>query len=298
MGRVAGLAVTDDRGDPLVLSLGLGVDSVAVLVGWHKLGIRPDGIVFSDPGSEHPETYAIRPVIDAWLTSVGFPAITEVRYQVKRPRNGHYDTIEQNCLVNKTLPSLAFGRKACSMKWKGEVIDRHVRSLFSDHIRDGGKVTRAIGYDAGPCDSRRGGVEKSGPWTWVYPLREWGWDRARCELEIAAAGIPVPHKSACFFCPSTKPAELLQLAREHPDLARRAVAMEDVARPGLREIKGLWGRGTKGTRGGEARPGSWREFLSAHAPEVLPDLPSRLEVAAQPRPECVSPEDANGGSER
>lgn len=47
--------------DPLVLSLRMGVDSTAVLVGWHELGIRPDAIVFSDPGSEHPETYAYRP---------------------------------------------------------------------------------------------------------------------------------------------------------------------------------------------------------------------------------------------
>lgn len=259
--------------DPLVQSYGMGVDSTAMLVGWHRLGVRPDLIVFSDPGSEKPETYAYRAVVDAWLASVGFPAITEVRYRVQRPRNGHYDTIEENCLVNQTLPGLAFGRKSCSMKWKGEVIDRHVRGSFADHVAAGGRVRRAIGYDAGPCDARRGGVETRGPWRWEYPLREWGWDRERCEREIAAAGLPVPSKSACFFCPSTKPAELIQLARRHPELARRAVMMEDRARPGLRTIEGLWGHGTKGTRGGEAKPGSWRKFLAEHAPEVLPPLP-------------------------
>lgn len=261
--------------DPLVQSYGMGVDSTAVLIGWHQRGIRPDAIFFSDPGSEHPETYAYRPIIDAWLAEVGFPAITEVRYQVQRPKNGPYATIEENCLVNKTLPSLAFGRKACSQKWKGAVIDRHVRRMFTAHITGGGKVTRAIGYDAGPCDMRRGGVQTRGPWTWTYPLREWGWDRERCEREIADAGLPIPHKSACWFCPSTKPAELLQLARRHPDLARRAVALEDLARPSLRKIEGLWGRGTKGMRGSEKRPGSWRVFLAEHSPEVLPPLPEK-----------------------
>lgn len=258
--------------DPLVISFGMGVDSTAILVGWHQSGVRPDAIVFSDPGSEHPETYAFRPIVDAWLARVGFPAITEVRYRVRRPRNGDYTTIEENCLVNRTLPSLAFGRKACSQKWKGQVIDRCVRRAFSEHISCGGRVTRAIGYDAGPCDSRRGGVETTGPWTWIYPLRAWGWDRERCEREIALAGLPIPHKSACWFCPSTKPAELIQLARRHPDLARRAVVMEDLARPGLKKIEGLWGRGCKGARGGERRPGSWRAFLAEHAPEVLPEV--------------------------
>jgi hypothetical protein len=265
--------------NPLVLSYGMGVDSTAVLVGYHAKGIRPDAIVFSDPGSEHPETYAYRPVIDAWLASVWFPAITEVRYVVQRPRNGPYSSIEENCLVNKTLPSLAFNRKACSLKWKGEIIDRHVANLYETYIAAGGKVDRAIGYDAGPCDSKRGGRETDGPWHWVYPLRSWGWDRDRCIAEIAAAGLPVPHKSACFFCPSTKPGELIQLAKRHPDLARRAVAMEDRAQPGLRKITGLWGRGTKGTRGGEKKPGSWRVFLAEHAPEVLPALPSDIGLA-------------------
>jgi hypothetical protein len=36
-----------------------------------------------------------------------------------------------------------------------------------------------------------------------YPLREWGWTRERCVERIAATGLPVPPKSACFFCPVT-----------------------------------------------------------------------------------------------
>lgn len=265
---------------PLVQSNGLGVDSVGVLAGWHQKGIRPDMILHAQVGNEWPETYAYRPILDAWLERVGFPAITDVQYVPKRPRNGHYTTLEENCLVNQTLPSLAFGRKACSLKWKGEPMDAHVAKVYADHIKAGGKVARAIGYDAGPCDARRGGVETKGPWTWVYPLREWGWDRERCMREIAAVGLPVPPKSACWFCPSTKPAELIQLARRHPELARRAVEIEDRARPKLRKIEGLWGKGVKGTRGGEKKPGSWRVYLAEHAPDVLPALPELPEVVS------------------
>lgn len=245
---------------PLVVSYGMGVDSTAMLVGLHALRIRPDMIVFADTGSEKPETYAYKPVIDAWLARVGFPAIVTVRYVPQRTKNGHYDTLEGNCLVNKTLPGMAFGRKTCSTKWKGEPIDKRVRAHFADYIAAGGIVDRLIGYDAGPCDMRRGGVQAKGPWRWLYPLREWGWDRERCVREIIEAGLPVPPKSACWFCPVTKPDELVQLSVRHPDLVRRAVAMEDRARPNLRKILGLWGRGTKGVRVAR-KPGSWRVFV-------------------------------------
>ncbi len=264
--------VPSDR-NPLAVSLGMGVDSVALLVGLHARDVRPDVVLHAVVGNEWPETDAYRPVMNAWLASVGFPAVVEVRYRVQRPKHGHYDTLEQNCLVNATLPSLAFGgRKACSAKWKGAPLDRAVREMFADHVRAGGRVDRMIGYDAGLKDSRRCGTEESGgPWRWIYPLRDWGWDRERCVAEIRRAGLAVPHKSACWFCPATSQDEVLELASAHPDLARRAVSMEDRARPNLVQIRGLWGRDRKGTRDGRPRPGSWREFLAARAPHVLPE---------------------------
>ncbi len=33
-----------------------------------------------------------------------------------------------------------------------------------------------------------------------YPLMDWLYDRERCKRIIADAGLPVPIKSACFFC--------------------------------------------------------------------------------------------------
>jgi len=46
-------------------------------------------------------------------------------------------------------------------------------------------------------------------------LIDWDWDRDRCKHEIAEAGLPVPPKSACVFCPSTRPEELLEFKRRH-----------------------------------------------------------------------------------
>ena len=65
-----------------------------------------------------------------------------------------------------------------------------------------------------------------------YPLREWGLDREACGRIIVAAGLPLPPKSACFFCPSMKDAEIAQLAQDDPVLYRLALAMEERYRAG------------------------------------------------------------------
>ena len=99
--------------DPLVLAYGMGVDSTAVLVGWQTRGVRPDLILFADTGSEKPETYAYLPVIQDWLSRVGFPPVVTVRYEPKNFKNyPPYKTLGENCLTNATLPSLAFGFRA------------------------------------------------------------------------------------------------------------------------------------------------------------------------------------------
>jgi hypothetical protein len=66
----------------------------------------------------------------------------------------------------------------------------------------GRKVVRLIGYDASPADARRyrhaAGIDDP-LFECRYPLRDWGWTRARCEARIAQAGLPVPPKSSCWF---------------------------------------------------------------------------------------------------
>lgn len=252
-----------DLGRPLILSYGMGIDSTAALVGWAALGIRPEMILFADVGDEKPETYSYLNTINAWLERQQFPQVRVLHYRPRRFKCGPYTTLFGNCWQNHTLPSLAFGRKACSNKWKIAVMDRFVRIAYSMHLAGGGQVLRAIGYDAGPKDSRRGGnITNSSEFCYYYPLRDWGWDRGRCKKEISEAGLPIPCKSACFFCPSTQKHELTELCLAHPDLVALAIAMEDRARPYLKKVEGLWRTAIKGTRKPESkRPGDWRSYV-------------------------------------
>lgn len=213
---------------PVVVAYGLGVDSTAMLVGMINRGEIPDLILFADVGNEWPESYEYLPVINAWLREHGAPEVQVVRRVGVRTT---YNTLEENCLVNETLPSLAFGRKACSQKWKVEPQNKFVSKWGPAKAAwaAGLKVTKLIGYDAGPKDMRRSDIAEDKQYEYRYPLREWGWDRERCIAEIKAAGLPVPRKSACFFCPSTKPEEIDELMEKHPDLAARIVRLEDNA---------------------------------------------------------------------
>ena len=260
---------------PLVVSYGVGVDSTALLVEMHRRGIRPDLILFADAGGEKPETYAYIPIMDAWLKSVGFPAITIVRY---RPKRATYETLEGKCLNNQTLPSLAFGKHSCSIVFKADPQDKYVAQWQPaiEAWKTGQRVRKAIGYDNGDQDCRRRakadravarkaerGAADAARYEYIYPLQDWGIDRIECFRLIAWAGLPEPMKSACWFCPASKKSEIIWLRDTHPLLFHRAITMEINAREGkhgLDTVKGL-GRGH-----------AWADLAHADATAIIDDI--------------------------
>ena len=222
---------------PLVVSYGGGVNSAAMLVGMAERGIRPDLILFADTGGERPETYAYIEGMNAWLEGKQFPGIVTV--SVADNPDAVSKTLEQQCLRLGYLPSIAYGFKACSQRWKGDPMEKYVNNwpFATSAWGAGASVIRAIGYDAG--EPNRGKLHSDIRHTWWFPLREWGWARRECVEAIKRAGLDVPRKSACFFCPSSKKHEILDLKRQHPDLFDRAVAIERNATKNSTSLKGL-----------------------------------------------------------
>lgn len=221
---------------PFMVADGIGVDSTAHLILLAALGIRPDAILFADTGSEKDETYRYIDVRRAWLKRNNFPDLTIVRYVVSDFKHWPpYASLSENCLTNGTLPSLAFGFKSCSLKWK--VAPQNAWTNEWDVAKAcwaaGGRVLKAIGYDASPKDQRRYaqavGVEDP-LYEYVYSLMLAGWDRTVCEKVIRFVGEEVPAKSACWMCPASQPEEL----RDHnKKYLRWIVVMEARAMPRL-----------------------------------------------------------------
>lgn len=220
--------------DVKVMAYGAGTNSTAMLVGLKERGERPDLILFADTGGERPETYEHLKIVSEWCVRNGFPEIITVQ-QVNRA--GEKITLEGICLKNKMLPSIAYGYKGCSLKHKRAPQDKYVnnwpkaRQLW----KSGGKVTKLIGYDFD--EQRRAKIKDDEKYIYHYPLIDWKWGRDECIASIQREGLPLPGKSACFFCPSSKKAEVLALQKQHPDLMERAIQMEKNAN--LTSIKGL-----------------------------------------------------------
>jgi hypothetical protein len=272
---------------PLVVAYGLGVNSTAILVEFVSRGITPDLILFADTGGEKPETYAYLPVMQRYLKRVSFPPVITVRYE---PKFARYRTLEEQCLATGTLPSLAYGGKSCSLKYKRSPQDKFILRRYPPPLKQG-RVVRAIGFDAGEtrrtfvdrvvkavgldageqhrltwARAKPGKVRRPSREQWLdehffaywYPLIRWGMDRAACVRIIEAAGLPVPPKSACYFCPASKKPEIIELKVRHPDLLKRALAIEANALPKLTSVKGL------------GRSYAWAEFLrQADAPGLF-----------------------------
>ncbi|MCP4424909.1 MAG: hypothetical protein GY803_10480, partial [Chloroflexi bacterium] len=68
---------------PIIVSNGVGVDSVALLIELHCHNIVPDAIVTALVGrewfgNEHRRFYEYLPILEQWLAGVDFPPITYV----------------------------------------------------------------------------------------------------------------------------------------------------------------------------------------------------------------------------
>jgi hypothetical protein len=230
---------------PVVVSFGGGTNSAAMLIEMARCGVKPDLIMFADTGGEFPETYEFVSAFSAWLVANGMPEVLTVRSTGK--------TLEEDCIDRHTLPSVAFGFKTCSQRWKTQPQDKYLNKWepAREAWRMGGKVVKLIGYDAD--ESHRIKDYDSQKYVVAYPLVSWGWGRKRCKETVASTGFR-PAKSACYFCPNARPHEVLALAKSHPELMQRVQHME--ANANLTQVKGL------------GRSWAWSDLVAAEAAQL------------------------------
>ena len=242
---------------PVVLNYGAGTNSTALLVGMMERDERPDLVIFSDTGGERPETYEYLDVIGEWLQREMDLPLTVVRWIRK---DGTFVSLEDWCHQRGQLPSLAYGMKGCSVKWKAQPIDKFIRKEWEPGVQaveDGGKIVRLLGYDADePHRVGRGGAGPGDIWDFRYPLVDWNWGRTECVAAVTRAGLPSPGKSSCFFCPAMKKHEILNLRRARPDLIKRAIAIEHAAESYSTVSKGL------------GRNWTWEDLVKADEAQV------------------------------
>lgn len=227
-----------------VISYGGGVQSTAMLV-LATQGKIPDvdAALFANVGddAEHPATLSfVREIAIPWAAERGLPV-----HELHPQRHGANTTLWQEITKEGSRRDLipVFGEagnpmgRACTADFKIKTLHRWLRAngatknnpafvqlgISTDEIERAGR-----GKDAT--------VERR-----QYPLLDLGLNRTDCMEVIRSAGLPVPPKSSCFFCPFHSELTWAELRRDHPDLFDKAQHLEDFvqkrkAESGMRQV--------------------------------------------------------------
>jgi hypothetical protein len=261
-------------GAPLVVSYGMGTDSTALLVLLaHEVSLgnelaTVERIQFADTGNELDHTYNFLPIMNEWLAKNNMPSITTVR------RGGQDTSLLRQCERLGTMPSLAYGGKSCSLKWK-------VAAMESDIIhwpraraawKAGLTVHKMIGYDASPADLKRSKNAGNHRYTYLYPLRDARITRPTLQQIVADTGLPDPGKSACGMCPARKKPEIAVLMQTTPAKLADYLRVEAKAMLRTGSEKDDW------STEGLGRNYAWREMLAREMPKELEFLDARYDT--------------------
>lgn len=214
-----------------IISYGGGVQSTALIVLATQGKIGPvDAALFSNVGddSEHPATLKyVRDIAIPWATERGLPV-----YELHRTRrDGTHVTLWQEItregsrsikIPVRMSDTGAPGNRSCTVDYKIKVIAKWLKQhgITKDNPAE---VMIGISTDEFHRANRKKALPHETP---IYPLLDLGLDRSACMQLIHDAGLPVPPKSSCFFCPFHRLQTWREMRRDEPDLFNKSVELE------------------------------------------------------------------------
>lgn len=213
-----------------IFSYGGGVQSTAALVLASLGHIDYQTFLFCNVGadSENPATIDyVRDVARPFAARHGL-AFHELEY-IKR--DGSVETIYQRLTrpgsrsigIPVRMSNGAPGHRSCTVDFKIRVCDKWLKQHGA--VKTGARVGLGISLDEWQRMRNDSGAE----WKQLaYPLIDLRLDRASCLNIIRQAGLPIPPKSSCWFCPYHSPQVWQQMRQHEPALFQRAVDLEQL----------------------------------------------------------------------
>lgn len=213
-----------------VISYGGGVQSTALLVLAAQRKIDYTTFLFANVGddSEHPKTLSyLREVAVPYAAGAGL----DLQQLERRRRDGTTETLMQRLHRSDTrsipipvrMANGAPGRRSCTADFKIKVVGRW--------LREHGATTQApaiVGIGISLDEIHRANRRRCEPHERIaYPLLDLGLRRLDCERIIEGAGLTVPAKSACFFCPFRTVGAWRQQRRDEPELFLKSARLEE-----------------------------------------------------------------------
>lgn len=218
---------------PRVVSYGGGVQSTALLVLAAQRVIDFPVFLFANVGddSEHPKTLEyIREHAAPFAAHHGIELHMLDRIRRDKTVETLYGRLTRPGSRSLPIPvrmsNGAPGTRSCTADFKIIVIGRWLKAHGAS---ESSKATVGIGISLDEIErlNKRKAMAYENP---VYPLldHEPPLRRDDCARIIRSAGLPVPPKSACWFCPMHRPSAWAEMKRDEPDLFARSCALEDL----------------------------------------------------------------------
>lgn len=219
-----------------VFSFGGGRQSVAALVlaAQGKLPVEFDHWLFSNVGndSEYPATIAyFHNVVVPFADKHGI----DMQMLHKVGRDGEIKTLYGQLLKpgsrSVEIPvrmggkaDAAPGNRSCTGNFKIAVIARWLKQHGAT-----ADAPATVGVGISLDEIHRVNTRKAAPYERLtYPLIDLRLRVSDCVRIIREAGLPIPPKSACWFCPLHTPENWRDLRRSDPDLFEAAADLEDL----------------------------------------------------------------------
>lgn len=210
-----------------VFSYGGGVQSTAALVLAAQGKIDYKTFLFCNVGddSENPDTITyVHDVAMPYAQRNGIELIELQRTGTSEQKTLYALLMRENTpSIPVYLGSGAPANRSCTRKFKVAVVDRWLK----EHGAKQSGATVGLGISLDEWHRMRTGSDPETPWKQVeYPLIDLRLDRAQCLTIIEHAGLPIPSKSSCYFCPFHTIRRWQEMRHTQPVLFQKACDLE------------------------------------------------------------------------
>lgn len=216
-----------------VFSFGGGQQSVAALVLAAQGRIDYRTFVFANVGddSERKGTLAyVEEYAKPFADEHGLELVELRRIMQRGPENGQERTLlthlkqsPKSIDIPVRMANGAPGNRNCTAQWKIEIVARETKR------RGATEDNRAVVGVGISVDEIERAKDSTIAWQVTdHPLLDLRMRRTDCQRVILAAGLPLPPKSACWFCPMKRPEDWHEMRRNEPADFAQACDLEDL----------------------------------------------------------------------
>lgn len=218
-----------------VIALGMGMQSTALyLMSSMRLFERADVAIFSDPMSEHPDTYKLVEWLLKWskecadaipIHIVKKDLYNDIINPINKTKNGNNLYAAIPAFIKKDNGEVGIIMRQCTGDYKIKPVVKQIRNIYGLKARQKMPKTEmwlGITID----EAQRMKSSKNSRITNRFPFLELMMSRDDCMNFMKDNGFPIPPKSACVFCPYRPDRDWIKLKKENGKAWKKIIEID------------------------------------------------------------------------